>query len=123
MGKKILNVGDLRRKSQIGVRTITGVAEVVIEMRFGKRHIVRMVHNAEDARDPGGGWAEGVVSGIAPGPWLVPGRSRRGEGVRPFSGPGGRLRPGGGGHVLLPGLSHPPLRILGSSFDSPWISR
>jgi hypothetical protein len=53
-----------------GVSTILSAAEVVIEMRSGKRHDVRMVRNEQDARDPGGGWADGVQGGIAPGPWL-----------------------------------------------------
>ncbi|WP_457104353.1 hypothetical protein [Methylobacterium sp. P5_C11] len=53
-----------------GVSMILSAAEVVIEMRSGKRHVVRMVRNAEDARNPGGGWADGVPGGIAPGPWL-----------------------------------------------------
>ena len=55
----------------LGVSTITSVAEVVIEMRSGRRHVVRMVHTAEEALDPGGGWADGVAGGITQGPWLV----------------------------------------------------
>lgn len=55
----------------LGVSTITSVAEVVIELRSGRRHVVQMVRNAEDARDPGGGWAEGVVGGLIPGSWLA----------------------------------------------------
>lgn len=54
----------------LGVSTITSVAEVVIEMRSGRRHVVRMVRNAEQMRDPGGCWADGVTGGISPGPWL-----------------------------------------------------
>jgi hypothetical protein len=54
----------------LGVSTILSAAEVVIEMRSGKRHTVRMVRNPEDAKDPGSGWAEGVQGGVAPGPWL-----------------------------------------------------
>ncbi|KQS79719.1 hypothetical protein ASG32_24990 [Methylobacterium sp. Leaf361] len=53
-----------------GVSTILSAAEVVIEMRSGQRHTVRMVRNPEDAKDPGSGWADGVQGGIAPGPWL-----------------------------------------------------
>jgi hypothetical protein len=53
-----------------GVSTILSAAEVVIEMRSGKRHVVRMVRNAEDARHPGSGLADGVQGGVAPGPWL-----------------------------------------------------
>jgi hypothetical protein len=53
-----------------GVSTILKAAEVVIELRAGKRHVVRMVRNAEDAKHPGGGWADGVQGGMAPGPWL-----------------------------------------------------
>lgn len=55
----------------LGVGTITSVAEVVIELRSGRRHVVQMVRNAEDARDSGGGWAEGVTGGLVPGPWLA----------------------------------------------------
>jgi hypothetical protein len=39
-------------------------------MRSGKRHVVRMVRSAKDGQHPGGGWADGVSGGIAPGPWM-----------------------------------------------------
>jgi hypothetical protein len=54
----------------LGVSTILNAAEIVIEMRSGQRHTVRMVRNPEDAKDPAGGWADGVHGGVAPGPWL-----------------------------------------------------
>lgn len=50
---------DKRRKSpywlwsyEFGVSTITSVAEIVIEMRSGRQHVVRQVRSAEEARIP-----------------------------------------------------------------------